>query len=169
MNTPTRSNHSQEATRQTTNNTTGWIGHLPGHKEHISRGQTFMVDADGDLQTVEVFSNMVKDNGHVVMTVHNFDPNQKSWGPALGSARVEFKKTDSGKWIEFNIPALHLDKGKSYGFRLDSEDACIGVGEAAGSSKHPPFKTGQEWKFTNNNKGDSFSYFSLAFKLGITA
>ena len=105
-----------------------------------------------------------------MMTIHSFDPQQKSWGPSLGSANVEFDQSDSGKWKAFNIPSLHLSKGESYGFRLESHDSYIGVGEAAGSAKQPPFSAGQEWHFTNNNqKADAYSYFSLAFKVDIKA
>jgi hypothetical protein len=160
----------QEAAEQVANNTTGWIGHVPGQKETIARGQTFIANAEGDLQVIEIFSNIVSDPGKVVMTLHHFDPQARSWGPALGSASVEFQKADSGKWVAFNMPGLRLDKGKYYGFRLDSQDSYIGVGEAAGSAKQPPFNPGQEWEFTpDNQKGDCFSYFSLAYKVGIRA
>ena len=153
---------------QITNNTTGWIGHHPRENSDIARGQTFIASSEADVQAIEVYSNIVSRPGNVMMTIHNFDPQQNSWGPALGSASVDLEKTDSGKWIAFNIPSLHLDKGKSYGFRLESHDSYIGVGEAAGSAKHPPFNTGQEWQFTDNNKaGDAYTYFSLAFKVEV--
>jgi N-acetylneuraminic acid mutarotase len=155
---------------QTTNNTTRWIGHRHGNNKDIAGGQTFVATKEGDLQSIEVFSNLITDPGKVVMTIHNFDPQQNSWGPLLSSTSVQITKSDTGKWMSFNVPALHLDKGKAYGFRLESPDTVIGVGEAAGSHQQPPFSTGQEWKFINNEqKGDSYSYFSLAFKVGMTA
>ena len=101
-----------------------------------------------------------------MMTIHSFDPQKNSWGPSLGSANVDCKPSDSGKWIAFNIPSVHLDKGKSYGFRLESHDCYMGVGEAAGSANKPPLNSGQEWQFNNNDqKGNAYSYFSLAFKV----
>ncbi len=159
-------NASHPMVQQTTNNTTGWVGHHPREHKEISRGQTFVASAEADINAIEVYSNFVSQPGNVMMTIHSFDPQQNSWGPALGSASVDLKKSDSEKWIAFKIPSLHLDKGKSYGFRLESHDSYLGVGEAAGSAKQPPFSAGQEWKFINNDKhGDAYSYFSLAFKV----
>ncbi|MDB5201146.1 MAG: hypothetical protein JWQ27_555 [Ferruginibacter sp.] len=158
------------ATQQIANNTTSWIGHVPGDSKEFIKGQTFIAREEGDLQTIEIFSNIVSDPGNVMMTIHSFDPRAKTWSAVLGSAQVAFAKTDTGKWIPFHIPGLHLVKGQSYGFRLQSSDSFIGVGEAAGSSRQPPLDEGQEWRFTNTgNQGDAYSYFSLAFKIGLRA
>ncbi|HSN60552.1 MAG TPA: hypothetical protein VLR49_06440, partial [Ferruginibacter sp.] len=86
-----------------------------------------------------------------------------------GSAHVAFNRTLNNKWVAFNIPGMHLTKGKSYGFRLESHDSYVGVGEAAGSASHPPFTSGQECKISANSKVDAFSYFSLAFKVVLKA
>ena len=154
--------------QQTTNNTTSWVGHMNDTKE-ITTGQTFIANADGDVKTIQVFSNIVSRPGHVTMTIHSFDPQQKQWGNTLQSTNIEVKKSDTGKWVTFTVPAVHVDKGKIYGFKLESHDCYMGVGEAAGSSKNPPFNDGQEWRFVNNNsKVDTFNYFSLAFKVGLT-
>ena len=153
-----------------TNNSTGWIGEVPGNDEHLVKGQTFIADEDGDLQAIKVFPNMVAKKSNVSMTLHNFDPHNQSWGQVLSSAHVELKGADEGKWISFNMHGTHLQKGRSYGFRLDTEDSYIGVGEACGSAKQPAFKTGKEWQFTPNNpEGDSYTYLSLAFKVEVAA
>ncbi len=153
---------------QTTNNATGWIGHHPSEDNETTIGQTFVASKDADVNSVEIYSNIVTQPGNVMMTIHSFDTQKDSWGPALETSSVDIKKTDSGKWIAFQIPTLHLDKGKSYGFLLESHDTYIGIGEAAGSAKHPPFISGQEWQFTDKNKiRHSYSYFSLAFKVGV--
>jgi len=163
-------NTSHSTVEQVTNNATSWVGHHPRDHKQISSGQTFIAHTEGDVEAIEVYTNIVTKPGHVNMTIHSFDPQQKSWGPALGSASVECSQSDSGKWMAFNIPSLHLSKGASYGFRLESQDSYIGVGEAAGSAKQPPFSAGQEWHFTNNDqKADAYSYFSLAFKVDIRA
>lgn len=162
------SNIFRPVVEQVTNNATSWVGHRD-NKEVVS-GQTFITPSTGMLESIEVFSTMVTQPGKVVMTLHSFDPDQNKWGSVLGSASIELKYNDTDKWVSFNIPGLHLEKGKSYGFKLESPDSFIGVGEAAGSSKQPPFTAGQEWRFTTNNQiGDSFSYFSLAFKVGLRA
>ena len=170
MSTPKKSTTLQPAVEQVTNNTTSWIGHRPGDNNDIIKGQTFIAPAEGDLDGIEVFSSMVTSPGKVMMTLHSFDSLQKNWGPVLGTTSVEFTKNDSGKWVSFDIPGQHLKKGETYGFRLESPNTLIGIGEAAGSHKHPPFNNGQEWKFsTKDSKGHSFSYFSLAFKIGLRA
>ncbi len=154
---------------QVTNNTTSWIGHYSDNNDVLC-GQTFIAPAEGDLGAIEVFSSVVAKPGNVVMTLHNFDPQQKSWGPAIGSTSVELNKSFMNKWVPFFIPGMHLTKGNTYGFKLESSNAYLGVGEAAGVSSHPPYQNGQEWKFTDKNKaGKAYTYFSLAFKVGLRA
>ncbi|CAN5753632.1 hypothetical protein BH11BAC3_BH11BAC3_17940 [soil metagenome] len=154
---------------QITNNTTSWIGHNTDDSDVLC-GQTFIAPSEGDLGAIEVFSSVVAKPGKVVMTLHNFDPQQKSWGPAIGSASVELNKSFMNKWIPFFIPGMHLTKGKSYGFKLESSAAYFGLGEAAGISSQPPYQNGQEWKSTNKDQtGKYYNYFSLAFKVGFKA
>jgi hypothetical protein len=170
MNTHSKNSHLQVAVEQVTNNTTSWIGHRSRDNEDVVTGQTFISPSTGNLESIEVFSSIVAEPGKVVMTLHNFDTQHKSWGPVLGSTSVDFTKTDCGKWMAFTIAGMHLDKGQSYGFKLEGAEAYIGVGEAAGSHVHPPFSNGQEWQFTKKNKqAHSYSYFSLAFKVGLRA
>jgi hypothetical protein len=165
MNTP---KSSRSVVEQITNNTTGWIGHHPHENKAIGKGQTFIAATEADMESIAVYANIVSKPGTLMMTLHTYDPQQKSWGPALGSASVRLTKTDTEKWIAFNLPAVHLDQGKAYGFRLESDDSFIGVGEAALTKQ--PSVTGQEWQFINNDqKGKAFSYFSLAFKVGLRA
>ncbi len=160
-------NNAHSSVEQITNNATSWVGQHPRDNKEISRGQTFIANTEGDVDAIEVYTNIVTKPGHVNMTIHSFDPQQKTWGPALESSNVECSQADSGKWIAFNIPSLHLNKGASYGFRLQSNDCYMGVGEAAGSAKQPPFSAGQEWHFNNDQKVAAYSYFSLAFKVDI--
>ncbi len=155
---------------QVTNNTTSWIGHRDVDNRDVIGGQTFTAPSEVDLEAIEVFTSVVTTPGNVLMTLHSFDSQQESWGPVLGSADVDLTNTDTGKWKTFNISGLHLNKGKTYGFRLESSNSYIGMGEAAGCYKTPPFLNGQEWQFTNTDKkGLSFSYFSLAFKVDARA
>jgi hypothetical protein len=169
MSTP-KKNTTVQTIEQVTNNITGWIGQRSGDSNNVARGQTFISPSEGDLDGIEVFSSVVMGPGRVMMTLHSFDSLHKNWGPVLGTASIELSKDDSDKWICFNMPGLHLHKGETYGFKLESPNTLIGVGEAAGSYVQPPFHNGQEWKFTpKDTKGHSFSYFSLAFKVGLRA
>ena len=170
MNTNNQTPGSFSSVQQVTNNATSWIGHRTYDNKDIVMGQTFMATTDGDVQAIEVFSSIVVKPGKVVLTLHAFDLQEKKWGPSLGSSTVEFNYASNEKWVAFNLPGVHLIKGKTYGFKLECTDTYIGVGEAAGSAKQPPFKTGQVWKFTNNNKApDTYTYFSLAFKVDLKA
>ena len=155
---------------QVNHNATIWIGHSSNDNKEVLCGQTFIAPSEGDLEEIEVFSSMVTSPGHVVMTIHNFDPQQRTWGPSIGSTSVELNNTNTDKWVKFHISGLHLQKGKTYGFRLACANAYIGVGETVGDHQDPPFANGQEWQFTPaDQKGHSFSYFSLAFKVGLRA
>ena len=155
---------------QVTNNTTSWIGHDKLDNKDIISGQTFTSPSEMDLEAIEVFTNVVMTPGNVVLTLHPFDNQLKTWGPVIGLASNELDPTDSGKWKSFTFPGLHLNKGKTYGFRLESPDSFIGMGEAAVCYHTTPLNYGQEWRFTNSDKaGHSFSYFSLAFKVDIRA
>lgn len=169
MSTPLRTSASVE---QLLHNTTSWLGHRKGDQKEIITGQTFIALAEGDLDAIEVFSSIVASPGEVVLTLHSFDTQTQSWGPALGTAQVDFNRSLNNTWVAFKIPGLHLSKGKAYGFRLESHNSYIGIGEAVGNVKHPPFTCGREWKFSNSqSKSDthSYAYFSLAFKVGLKA
>jgi hypothetical protein len=170
MSMPKKNSSSQIAVEQVTNNTTSWVGCRPGDNNDVISGQTFVSPSEGDLGGIEVFSSMVTAPGKVMMSLHSFNASEKNWGPVLGTASIELSKDDTGKWICFDIPGLHLNKGQTYGFMLECPNTLIGVGEAAGSHTQPPFVNGQEWKFVGKDKkGRSFSYFSLAFKVALRA
>ncbi len=155
--------------QQTINNSTGWIGHLPGEKKEIVRGQTFVAEQEGDLEAIEILPNMISDNGYVRMSLHTFDALENKWGPALDASVLQVDASDTGKWIAFDMHGLHLDRGKTYGFRMESDHGCIGVAEAAWSASQPPQNKGQEWAFVDDGNGDAYSYYSLAFKVDLRA
>lgn len=158
------------AVSQVNHNTTNWIGHrTPGDKASIT-GQTFIAPGDGNLEAIEIFPAAVTKPGRIIMTLHLFDPHQKSWGPAMNSSSMEVSYDKNGQWLAFDMQGMHLDKGKAYGFRLESPDTYIGVAEAAGSHQKPPFGEGKEWLFTEGKtEGRAYSYFSLAFKVDMRA
>jgi hypothetical protein len=150
-------------------NATSWIGHRC-YTDDVISGQTFIAPKEGDLAAIEIFSAIVTKPGRVIMTLHHFDRVLKSWGPVLKTTSINIKINEAGRWLAFDMPGMHLDKGQSYGFRIQSPDTLIGVGEAAGNLAKPPFSYGQEWQFRNDScEGKSFSYFSLAFKVDMKA
>jgi hypothetical protein len=154
---------------QVENNTTLWIGHLQTDPTDHFAGQTFKCPSAGQLDNIQVYSSTVHQPGHVVLTMHEFDVNTKTWGPAIGNSTLELKRNDTGKWIRFNLQPVPLYKDATYGFRLQTTDALIGIGEAATGTKQP-FTFGHEWNGDSKNLiGHFFSYFSLAFKVELCA
>jgi hypothetical protein len=170
MNTIKKTTPTVISLEQVNTSSTRWVGHRKMDNQDVVSGQTFEATSEGDLEKIEVFSSLVTQPGEVTMTLHSFDTEKKSWGPALDSCKVDFNNTKSDKWVPFDMHGIHLQKGLCYGFRIESHKAYFGVGEAAGCCHTPPFSKGQEWEFTQNNlKGSSYSYFSLAFKVGLKA
>ncbi len=146
-------------------NSTGWVGHYPGRESNIVRGQTFIPDREGDLTAIELFSEIVTDPGKVILSIHPVDPGRGNWGPALDSSSVELDYNDTESWISFPMHGVHLERGQCYGFRIEAQDALIGIGETVGIASRPPVVNGQEWKFINGLDADKFNYFSLAFRV----
>lgn len=167
MKTTTRGSH--PVLSQTANNTTLWIGHLQADPTEHFAGQTFTCPTEGQLDNIQVFSAAVTKPGEVALTIHEFDPVAHSWGPSLGESRVQMDSADVSHWIRFDLEPVRLNKNQVYAFRLFCNDALIGLGEAAAEAKSP-FPFGQSWNAdTNNQKGNFFNYFSLAFKVEMCA
>jgi hypothetical protein len=153
---------------QTESNTTLWIGHLQSDPTDHFAGQTFTCPASGDLNNIQVYSAVVHSAGQVMLSLHAFDEETKSWGPVLASSIAAIEKTDEHTWIRFEMPPMPLHKNATYGFRLFADRAMIALGESA-TTGQKPFK-GQEWHADSNNQtGEFYNYFSLAFKVEMCA
>ena len=153
---------------QTLNNTTLWVGHLQTDPNDHFAGQTFECPATGELNNIQIFSSAVHRPGEMLLTVHAFDAATKAWGPALVSSSVEIDRNDSSKWLRFDLPSVVLQKGETYGFRLQAKDAFVAVGEAASGILNP-FE-GEEWHAdTQDTQGRFYKYFSLAYKVEMCA
>lgn len=154
---------------QTENNTTLWIGHLTNDASDRLAGQTFTCPSGGLINNIQVFSSAVTQPGEVALTLHEFDAAGKTWGPAISQSVLNIEKTDTSKWLSFELEPVNLEKNGSYGFRLQTEKGIIGFGEAI-SHAHKPFPFGQAWSSDSGRKGERFfSYFSLAFKVELCA
>jgi hypothetical protein len=154
---------------QTKNNTTLWIGHLKTDPNDHFAGQTFTCPADGLVDNIQVYSASVHLPGDVALSLHEFDMETKTWGPAIGNASIFLEKGDDARWINFNLPPVSLKKEATYGFRLHTDNGLVGLGEAASHAKQP-FTFGQAWKGDSaNEKGHFYRYFSLAFKVDLCA
>ncbi len=154
---------------QTENNTTLWIGQLKSDPTDRYAGQTFTCPADGLLNNIQLYSSLVNEPGEITLTMHEFDTGIHSWGPGIGSSVLSLQKGDDSRWIRFEMEPVALRRDVTYGFRLYTSNASIGLGEAVHDSKKP-FSFGQAWNGDANNiKGNFFRYFSLAFKVEMCA
>lgn len=170
MNTGKSNQDGHSIAEQTEHNVTGWVGHRPGPLRDISRGQTFKSAREAVINRVEVFTELVMKPGTVTLTLHNFDPESKTWGPELTKVTANLTPENAGSWLGFEVPKLQVVKDGSYGFRIESGDSYFGVGEVAGSAKRPPNAAGQEWVFSDKgNPLNAFHYFSLSFRVKAVA
>ena len=154
---------------QTQNNTTLWIGHLQTDPNDHLAGQTFLCPSEGLVNNIQVYSSSVQQPGDIALTLHEFDAASKTWGPAIGDSTLFLQKSDEALWVRFFLQPVSLRKDAMYGFRLQSPNAMIGIGEAVSHSRQP-FMFGHEWNSdSKNEKGNYFTYFSLAFKVEMCA
>lgn len=165
MNT-TKSNHLHSVVEQADHNITGWMGHHPGKQQNICLGQTFKSASDANVSEIEIYADAVMYPGTIQLTLHQYDPETKIWGPELLKTSTKVTSEDTGEWLRFNFDNLHIQKGFSYGLKLASDDSYLGLGEVAGSAKNPPMIFGQEWLFSVSGETiNVFNYFSLSFKV----
>jgi hypothetical protein len=161
--------HPRPVITQAENNTTLWIGHLRSESTDHFAGQTFQCPAEGILNNIQVYSSAVQQPGEITMTLYEFDASSKTWGPPIGSSTLYLQRVDVSRWIRFDLQPVTLFKGATYGFRLQTHEALIGIGEAASGTRQP-FTFGHEWNGdSKNQKGNFFTYFSLAFKVELCA
>lgn len=161
--------HPRPVLTQAENNTTLWIGHLQNDPTDHFGGQTFTCPAEGQLDNIQLYASSVHYPGQMRLSLHEFNSELKTWGPAIGESALNLQKTDDQKWIRFSLPPVLLRKGTTYGFRVYTSNAMIGLGEAACDNRHP-FTFGHEWNGDSlNQQGHFYSYFSLAFKVEMRA
>ena len=152
---------------QTLTNTTLWIGHLSSDPNDHLGGQTFTSPSDGVLSNIQIFSQAVPQPGNLQMTLHQFDCGSLEWGPAIARAEMNVEKNDESSWLQFSLDPITLEKNSCYGFRLETQDALIGIGEAA-SHAHRHFPFGQSWNGDGRDlRGAFYNFFSLAFKVEV--
>jgi hypothetical protein len=116
------------------------------------------------LDNIQVFSAAVQNPGQLTLSVHSFDPQNKSWGPLLASATIDVERIDKERWIRFDLPPMPLLQDEMYGFRIYANNTMIALGEAAAGNQHP--FNGEEWHADSlDQAGHYYRYFSLAYKI----
>ena len=163
------SGHPRPLLTQAEKNTTLWIGHLQSDPNDHYAGQTFRCPSEGLLNNIQVYSSSVYYPGELSLTLHEFNTEGKTWGPAIGNSTLLLERGDDSRWVRFELQPVTLKKDGTYGFRLYTNNALIGIGEAA-TGNHQPFTFGHEWSADSTDQaGHFFSYFSLAFKVELCA
>jgi hypothetical protein len=169
METSRQDNHPRPVLTQAKNNTTLWIGHLKTDPNDHFGGQTFICPDDGNLDNIQLYAAAVPCPGDMRLSLHEFDSATKTWGENLGEVTQAIDREDDHQWIRFKLPPIHLKRSESYGFRLETSNALVGLGEAACDNREP-FTFGHEWTAdSHDKKGHYLSYFSLAFKVELRA
>lgn len=154
---------------QTEKNMTLWVGHLDSDPTDHFGGQTFGCPMEGQLDNIQLYAAAVPNPGEISLTLHEFDEASRTWGPPIGESTIRVNKDDRGKWLRFLLPSLQMRRSVSYGFRVRTNNAMVGLGEAACDNQHP-FTFGHEWSADSlNQRGHYYSYFSLAFKVELRA
>jgi hypothetical protein len=133
--------------------------------DHMQSCQTLLCPPKDELDNIQLYSTAVQHAGEIVMTLHEFDPRTKNWGPSIGSSALQVLKGDTPHWMRFDLPPVYLRKDVTYGFRVQASNAMVALGEAATGTQQP-FTFGHEWSGdSKNQRGHYYSYFSLAFKV----
>lgn len=169
MKTMKHASHPRPVLTQDQNNTTLWIGHLHTDPTDHFGGQTFKCPSEGLLDNIQLYASAVQYPGEVQLTLHEFDNAARTWGPMISSSTLTLQKGEEARWIRFDFPPLPLQKDTVYGFQLQTQEALVAIGEAASGTKQP-FAFGHEWNAdSKNEKGHYFSYFSLTFRVEMSA
>ena len=161
--------HLHPALKQLHKNTSLWVGHINDDQPDHAAGQTFQCPDNGDLDEIQVYSIIVTRPGHMILTLHEFDKQNKQWGRPISSSEIEVDVNDADHWIKFPVSTTYLNKDLTYGFQIKSPDTMVALGEAAWPSK-TPFEYGEEWSINDvENEDHYYRYFSLAFKVALRA
>ena len=102
--------NSRPVLTQTENNTTLWVGHLKhGNNDHVA-GQTFTCPSEGMLNNIQVYSSAVTRPGELQLTLHEFDDETRTWGPAIGQSAMQVETDDTSSWLRFELEPVALKK-----------------------------------------------------------
>ncbi len=154
---------------QLENNSSQWLGSLPLSQISFKVGQTFVTPASAMVDSVQICADAIQSNGVVELSFHEFNESAHSWGAELGKSSLQVARKAGDSWLKFDLGNISLEKHKTYGFILTSNDALIAISEVAWGQKDSK-PTGEEWSIRSNEKEEHFfNYFSLVYRIGICA
>jgi hypothetical protein len=148
-------------------NSTQWLGNLPVSNLSFKVGQTFVTPATTKVDTIHICAEDIQCNGKIDLCFHEFDEISHRWGSELGKASIQVAKKYGDTWLRFDLESIRLEKNKTYGFILTSNDALVAISEVAWSHKDDK-PVGEEWSLRSNERQDHFfNYFSLVYRVGL--
>jgi hypothetical protein len=154
---------------QLENNSSQWLGSLPLSQISFKVGQTFVTPASAMVDSVQICADAIQSNGVVELSFHEFNESAHSWGAELGKSSLQVARKAGDSWLKFDLGNIRLEKNKTYGFILTSNDALIAISEVAWGHKDSK-PIGEEWSIRSNEKEEHFfNYFSLVYRIGICA
>ena len=162
-------NSSRTLVSQLENNSTQWLGSLPLSKISFKVGQTFVTPSSALVDSVQICADAIQSNGLIELSFHEFNEASHTWGAELGKSSLQVARKAGDSWLNFDLGSIRLEKNKTYGFMLTSNDALVAISEVAWGHKDSK-PSGEEWSIRSNEKEEHFfNYFSLVYKIGICA
>ena len=150
-------------------NSISWVGHflINGKDQYKLAGQTFKSPLNGWLRRIDIYTSGIQHPGVLELTLHPFDDMRHQWQEELARSSLLVARNGNDPWITMALNQARLERDRYYGFRLQSRDALLALGERARTAGQPILE-GEEWMAnTENREGDFFHYFNLVFRLGI--
>lgn len=141
-----------------------WVGHCQNGINYFA-GQTFVAPASGIIKRISLFSSIVYGNTSADLTIYEFDNVNHTWKQKRAEAKKFVSKAMEGHWIDFEIPAMEVNKNSSYAFKLScNSGGMLAIAECPWNISNP-YKEGEEWIGSSLSADGNFHKdFDLAFE-----
>ena len=141
-----------------------WVGHCQNGVDYFA-GQTFVAPATGKLKRISLFSSIVFGNTSASLSVYAFDYVHHTWQQKLAEATRHITKAMEEQWIDFDIPAMQVNKNSGYAFKLScNSGGMLAIAECPWNLTNP-YAEGEEWIGSSQSlEGNFHKDFDLAFE-----
>jgi hypothetical protein len=141
-----------------------WVGNCKNGIDYYL-GQTFRAPAQGWLKRIKIFTSIVFGSCNATLIVYEFDAATLSWKQKLGEAIKHITKAEEGKWVQFELTNLEVDKNGMYAFKVScSGDGMLAIAECPWSIINP-YAEGVEWVGSSKlQEGNFHKDFDVAFQ-----
>jgi hypothetical protein len=141
-----------------------WVGHCQNGINYFA-GQTFVAPATGTLKRIILFPSIVHGNTAASLSIYEFDNVNHAWQQKRAEVTRHVSKAMEGQWIDFEIPAMQVNKNSSYAFKLScNSGGMLAIAECPWNITDP-YAEGEEWIGSSQSpNGDFHKDFDLAFE-----